>query len=98
MKRRFDVILTDVEMPRTTGFEVLSFCRAIFPEMPVILMSALAEEFRDPELERGASAFLEKPFDGDRLLRVLRAACRKTAGERAGVAMDSGGKDESSLL
>jgi FixJ family two-component response regulator len=85
-------------MPGTTGLEVLSFSRAIFPEVPEVLISALAEEFRDPELERGASAFLEKPFDSDRLLRVLRAACRKTAGERAGVAMDSGDKDESGLL
>lgn len=98
MRNRFDVILTDVEMPRRTGLAVLSFCRAMFPEVPVVLMSAIAEGFRDPELKRGAYAFIEKPFDGDYLLRVLRAACRKTAGEGARVAMNGGDKGELSLL
>jgi FixJ family two-component response regulator len=81
-----------VEMPGTTGHDVLSFCRAIFPEVPVVLMSAVAKEFRDPELEQGATAFLEKPFESDRLLAVLSMACGKTAGERAGVVLDSGRK------
>jgi DNA-binding response OmpR family regulator len=82
MKRRFDAIVTDVEMPRITGFDVLAFCRAAFPRVPVILMSATSNEYRDPALERGAYAYVEKPFNGDDLLRVLRTACRITAEER----------------
>ena len=78
VKRRFDAIVTDVEMPRTTGFEVLVFCRAVFPQVPVILMSATSKEHRNPTLERSAYAWIEKPFDGSELLRVLRAACGTT--------------------
>jgi DNA-binding NtrC family response regulator len=74
-KRRFDAVVTDVEMPRTTGFEVLEFCRAVFPRVPVVLMSSAAREHQNP-LERFAYAYVEKPFDGSDLLRVLRAACR----------------------
>jgi DNA-binding response OmpR family regulator len=82
MKRRFDAILTDVEMPRTTGFEVLTFCRVNFPQVPVILMSATSkEEFSNPALEQGAWAYIEKPFDSDELLRILRLACRTTREE-----------------
>ena len=84
MKRRFDAILTDVEMPRTTGLEVLAFCRAIFPRVPVILMSAISEEYRKPAARRGAWAYVEKPFTGDEVLRVLRAACGTTTEEGAG--------------
>ena len=82
MKRRFDAIVTDVEMPRITGFDVLAFCRAAFPRVPVILMSATSIEYRNPALLRGACAYVEKPFNGDDLLRVLRTACRTTAEER----------------
>jgi DNA-binding response OmpR family regulator len=85
MKRRFDVILTDVEMPRTTGFDILAYCRTASPGMPVVLMSAMTGDLRDPVLEQGASAYLEKPFGADEVLRALRMACRKTAGERVGV-------------
>jgi DNA-binding response OmpR family regulator len=91
MKRRFDAVLTDVEMPRTTGFEVLAFCRVSFPRVPVILMSAMSkEEVRDPALERGAWAYLEKPFDSNELLRILRLACRASTEE--------GTKDEESQV
>lgn len=84
MKRRFDAVLTDVEMPGTTGLDVLEFCRVIFPRVPVILMSAISEEYRKPALKRGAWAYVEKPFDGDELLRVLRAACRTSTGKQTG--------------
>jgi DNA-binding response OmpR family regulator len=81
MKRRFDAVVTDVEMPRTTGFEVLEFCRAVFPQVPVVLMSAAAQENRNAALERFAYAYVEKPFAGSDLLRLLRTACRTTMGE-----------------
>jgi two-component system, chemotaxis family, chemotaxis protein CheY len=85
MKRRFDVILTDVEMPRTTGFDILAYCRTATPGLPVVLMSGVTGDLRDPVLEQGASGYLEKPFDTDEVLRALRMACWKTAGERVGV-------------
>jgi DNA-binding response OmpR family regulator len=63
-------------------FEVLTFCRVNFPQVPVILMSATSkEEFSNPALEQGAWAYIEKPFDSDELLRILRLACRTTREE-----------------
>jgi CheY-like chemotaxis protein len=85
MKRRFDAILTDVEMPRMTGLDILSYCRTASPDVPVILMSAITGDPRNPVLEQGAFACLEKPFAADELLCALRMACgTKTVEERAG--------------
>lgn len=83
MKRRFDAIVTDVDMPRNGGFDVLAFCRTVFPRVPVILMSAISAEHRDPALKKGAWAYVEKPFTADDLLHVLHAASRTTMGEGA---------------
>ena len=74
MKRRFDAILTDVEMPRMTGLDILSYCRTASPDVPVILMSAITGDPRNPVLEQGAFACLEKPFAADELLCALLMA------------------------
>ena len=54
-----DLIIADLNMPRMSGFELLSVVRRRFPQIPVI---ALSGEFTGPELPPGviADVFLEK--------------------------------------
>lgn len=54
-----DLIICDLNMPRMSGFELLSVVRRRFPEIPVIAVSG---EFTGPELPAGvlADVFLEK--------------------------------------
>lgn len=54
-----DLIITDLNMPRMSGFELLSLVRRRFPQIPVI---AISGEFAGPEVPHGviADLFLEK--------------------------------------
>jgi PAS domain S-box-containing protein len=69
-KRRPDLILSDVMMPRMDGFELLRVVRADenLKDVPVILLSARAgEESRVEGLDAGADDYLVKPFSAREL-------------------------------
>jgi CheY-like chemotaxis protein len=73
-----DVVVTDWHMPRLSGADFLSFSRILWPDIPVIIVSADAA----PSLEgipRGAFAWLIKPYRREELLQVLRMAAQTTA-------------------
>lgn len=58
---RPDLVITDLRMPRLSGFELLEIMRERFPRLPVIAVSG---EFSDGELPPNipADAFLPKGF------------------------------------
>ncbi len=66
---RFDLIITDIVMPRKTGIDVLNKARDIDPRYPVILITGNPSEETTEKLIRvGAYEFIAKPFDNDRVL------------------------------
>ena len=65
-----DYLLLDIVMPELDGFGVLSALEGKKPQ--VIMMSQLATDgFVQKAMQYGASYFLAKPFDYDRLLGLL---------------------------
>ena len=69
-----DVILSDIEMPRMDGFELLRNIRgdARLAAIPVIMItSRTAEKHRNLALEIGASDYLGKPYDEEQLLALI---------------------------
>jgi chemosensory pili system protein ChpA (sensor histidine kinase/response regulator) len=69
-----DVVLSDIEMPRMDGFDLLRNIRADqrLKELPVIMItSRTAEKHRNYAMEIGANHYLGKPFDEDELLRLV---------------------------
>ncbi|MCA9596410.1 MAG: response regulator [Myxococcales bacterium] len=76
-----DVILTDVQMPRMDGWQLLRLVRAR-PELasvPVVFLTSLdgdAERLRGYQL--GVDAYLPKPFNPDELLIRVRRLVRKS--------------------
>jgi two-component system, NtrC family, response regulator HydG len=65
---RFDLLLTDLKMPRVTGMELLQEARKLRPDMPVVLMTAFATVATAVEaMKQGAYDYIQKPFDGDEL-------------------------------
>lgn len=59
------LIITDLNMPLCDGWELLAFCHANHPEIPVLIVSGESLG-RHPEIEQWASAFVSKPFDSRR--------------------------------
>lgn len=66
----FDIILLDIRLPDTDGFEVLNQLRKI-TYRPVIAYSA-TPEYQDRALQCGANIFFPKPFDLDLLVKKIR--------------------------
>jgi two-component system chemotaxis sensor kinase CheA len=73
---RFDVLVSDVEMPRLNGFDLTARVRAdaTLGDLPVVLVTALASrEDRERGIESGANAYLVKSnLDQSDLLEALR--------------------------
>lgn len=73
---RFDLIVSDVDMPRLDGFSLTSKVRddERWSGIPVILVTALeTEKDRDHGLRVGADAYLMKSeFDNELLLQTIR--------------------------
>jgi two-component system chemotaxis sensor kinase CheA len=71
----FDVLVSDVEMPRLNGFGLTSRVRAdkTIAELPVILVTALdSREDREQGIDVGANAYIVKgSFDQNNLLQVI---------------------------
>jgi CheY-like chemotaxis protein len=67
----FDVVLSDLRMPRLGGMDLLALLRAE-RNIPFVLMTAFAEPFvRESAKELGAAAVLSKPFELDALTEIL---------------------------
>jgi two-component system chemotaxis sensor kinase CheA len=73
---QFDLVVSDVEMPRMNGFDLTRRIRADkqLGELPVILVSALeSREERERGIDAGASAYLIKSnFDQSNLLEAVQ--------------------------
>ncbi|MER2539686.1 MAG: Hpt domain-containing protein [Azonexus sp.] len=71
-----DVVLSDVEMPRMDGFDLVRNIRADnrLKQLPVIMItSRTADKHRNYALEIGANHYLGKPYDEDELLRLIES-------------------------
>jgi two-component system response regulator PilR (NtrC family) len=70
--QRFDLVITDISMPGMTGLELLEYLREAHPDTAVILMTAYGSKDTAIEaLNRGASYYVEKPFDLDEMKVVV---------------------------
>lgn len=57
---RFDLVITDYQMPRMTGNELAERIKTLAPQQPVLLISAYGERLQNSRLS--ADAMLTKPF------------------------------------
>ena len=71
----FDVVLTDVRMPGTTGLQLCSQLNETRPDLPVIVMTAFGSlETAVAAIRSGAYDFITKPIEMDLLFIVLHRA------------------------
>ncbi|MGA1199765.1 MAG: response regulator, partial [Candidatus Latescibacterota bacterium] len=59
----FDLVVTDIQMPGASGFDVLQTVKATQPEIPVIIITGYGDmDLAIKAVNEGAFAFLPKPI------------------------------------
>src|SRR3954447_8551308 len=86
-----DLVILDRMLPGREGVEVLSSIRAVKPELPVIMLTALdGVDDKVRALDAGATDYVTKPFSVDELLARVRAHLRKPTQTTATVLTGAG--------
>lgn len=72
-KIKVDVILLDFEMPEKNGLDTLIELKALYPKLPVIILSVFPEDHYGIRfLKAGASGYLGKASASDQLVEAIR--------------------------
>ena len=85
-----DLVILDINMPGTSGFEVCTAIRAR-GDVPVMMLTARGEE-QDlvKALELGADDYLTKPFSPKTLLARVKALLRRASADRSHAPLSAG--------
>jgi len=75
---KFEVVVSDIRMPRMSGIELLEKIKEGFPDLPVIMITA----FASPDdavlaMKNGAFDYISKPFNVDEIKSVIESATSK---------------------
>ncbi len=72
-QKQYDMVISDMKMPRLSGIDVLKKVLSINPKAVVVLVTGFAEaETAIAAVNYRAYAFLEKPVEKERLLDILQ--------------------------
>ncbi len=74
-RERFDLILTDINMPDINGLELVNFIKRSeqYKETPIFIISTEgSERDRDKGMQLGANEYLVKPFEPEKLITLVR--------------------------
>lgn len=77
-KETFDLVITDIRMPRFDGQRILKEVKAVDSEVPVIMITAFAstESVLDT-MREGAYDYISKPFKADAIKMIVRKALER---------------------
>ena len=71
----FDLVITDLMMPKTDGLELLKIIRSHYPELDVIMITGYASiDSAVKAVKLGAAGYLPKPFTPEELMTVTKKA------------------------
>jgi two-component system chemotaxis response regulator CheY len=94
-RERYDLVVTDINMPDIHGLELLAFMRKseTHADTPVIIVSTeSAQRDRERGMALGANAYLTKPFDPEALRATARRVVAARAARAEGAAQKPDGK------
>ena len=78
-KEKYDVVITDIKMPKMDGIEALERLQILSPETPVIMVSGHGTIDTAVEaVKKGAFDFISKPPDLNRMLITVRNAIERS--------------------
>jgi len=70
-EKNYDIVLTDLRMPRMSGFQLLQEIRQQSPQQPIVVISAHEDEALRRELAVYKVHYLSKPVILEELLKVV---------------------------
>jgi DNA-binding response OmpR family regulator len=73
--RRFDLVSTDVVMPRMDGYELTRTLRAMpeYANVPIVMVTSMGERIdRVRGFDAGIDEYITKPHDRTQLLRIVQ--------------------------
>ena len=77
-KNKYDLIITDIKMPKISGIEILRESMALHPNTPVIMITAFAStEVAVEAMKLGAYDYITKPFNVDEIKIIIKNALEK---------------------
>jgi len=97
-RQTFDVALIDLNYTRDTtsgqeGLDLLARMREIDPTLPVVVMTAWGNvDLAVEAMQRGARDFVQKPWDNERLLTILRTHSELARALRKGERLEAENK------
>jgi len=74
--KNYDIVLTDLRMPRMSGFQLLQEIRQQSPQQPIVVISAHEDEVLRRELVVYKVHYLSKPVILEELLKVVIPICQ----------------------
>ena len=81
-ERPFDLVLLDFALPERNGIEILQDIRERDAELPVIMITAYGTvENAVNAMQAGATNFIQKPWDNEKLLADVRTAVGRRRAE-----------------
>jgi DNA-binding NtrC family response regulator len=84
--RAFDLVLLDLALPDRNGIDVLTEIRAHHAQLPVIMITAYGTvEKAVTAMQAGATNFVQKPWDNEKLVADVRAAVARHLAEEENV-------------
>jgi DNA-binding response OmpR family regulator len=77
-KNKYDLIITDMRMPKVSGIELLEIIKDYYPELEVVLITGYPSiDSAVKAMKLGASDYLAKPFTPDELIVIAERALKK---------------------
>ncbi len=77
-KETFDLVVMDIMMPNLDGFSAVREIRKTNPDIPVIMLSALGEEYdRIHGFDLGVDDYVVKPFSSKELMMRIHAILKR---------------------
>ncbi len=75
--RRFDIIITDINMPDINGLELIGYVRSnpAYKDIPLVIVTTeKTEEDKKRGMALGAAGYIAKPFKKEDLIAVVQKA------------------------